>query len=61
MRRCLDLLPRYPEHIDAFMAYLSNYSHSTFIMDRVRGMLKEGVLYDYVEGGFGNWRLPSEN
>ena len=57
LRRCLDLLPRYPEHIDAFMAYLSNYSHSTLIMDRVRGMLREGVLYDYVEGEL--WQLTA--
>lgn len=57
LRRCLDLLPRHPEHIDAFMAYLSNYSHSTLIMDRVRGILKEGVLYDYVEGEL--WQLAA--
>jgi hypothetical protein len=57
LRRTLDLLPRHPEHIDAFMAYLSNYSHSTFIMDRVRGMLREGVLYDYVEGEL--WQLAA--
>jgi hypothetical protein len=55
LRRSLDLLPRHPEHIDAFMAYLSNYSHSNFIMDRIRKILREGVLYDYVEGEL--WRL----
>jgi hypothetical protein len=55
LRRSLDLLPRHPEHIDAFMAYLSNYSHSNFIMDRVRKILREGVLYDYVEGEL--WQL----
>jgi hypothetical protein len=55
LRRSLDLLPRHPEHIDAFVAYLSNYSHSSFIMDRIRGILREGVLYDYVEGEL--WQL----
>jgi hypothetical protein len=57
LRRSLDLLPRHPEHIDAFMAYLSNYSHSNFIMDRVRRILREGVLYDYVEGEL--WKLAA--
>jgi len=57
LRRTLDLLPRHPEHIDAFMAYLSNYSHSNFIMERVRKILKEGVLYDYVEGEL--WQLTA--
>ena len=57
LRRVLDLLPRHPEHIDAFMAYLSNYSHSNFIMDRARSILREGVLYEYVEGEL--WRLVS--
>lgn len=55
LRRTLDLLPRHPEHIDAFVAYLSNYSHSNFIMDRIRRTLREGVLYDYVEGEL--WQL----
>jgi Reverse transcriptase (RNA-dependent DNA polymerase) len=57
LRRSLDLLPRHPEHIDAFMAYLSNYSHSSFIMERVRGILREGVLYEYVEGEL--WKLAA--
>lgn len=57
LRRTLDLLPRHPEHIDAFMAYLSNYSHSNFIMDRVRAILRAGVLYDYVEGEL--WQLTA--
>jgi hypothetical protein len=55
LRRTLELLPRHPGHIDAFIAYLSNYSHSAFIMDRVRGILRDGVLYDYVEGEL--WQL----
>jgi Reverse transcriptase (RNA-dependent DNA polymerase) len=57
LRRTLDLLPRHPEHIDAFMAYLSKYSHSNFIMDRVRTLLRDGVLYDYVEGEL--WQLAA--
>jgi hypothetical protein len=53
----LDLLPRHPEHVDAFMAYLSQYSHSNFIMERIRGILREGVLYEYVEGDL--WQLAA--
>jgi len=57
LRKSLDLLPRHPEHIDAFMAYLSNYSHSNFIMERARQLLTGGVLYDYVEGEL--WQLAA--
>ncbi len=53
----LDLLPRHPEHIDAFMTYLSQYTHSNFIVDRIHEMLRKGVLYEYVEGEL--WRLAA--
>src|SRR4029077_17624706 len=35
LRWTLDLLPRHPEHIDAFVAYLSKCSHSNFIMSKL--------------------------
>ena len=44
-----DLLPRHPEHIDAFAAYLQNYSKSRPVERLVWSMLGSGVLYDYVE------------
>ena len=45
----LQLLPRHPEHIDAFAAYLQNYSKSRPIERLVWGMLNAGVRHDYVE------------
>jgi hypothetical protein len=57
LRKTLDLLPRHPEHIDAFRAYLSNYSYSSPIMHRVREMLRDGVLYQYVEGEL--WQIAA--
>ncbi len=53
----LDLMPRHPEHIDAFVTYISQYTHSNFIMARIHEMLREGVLYEYVEGEL--WRLAA--
>jgi hypothetical protein len=53
----LNLLPRNAEHIDAFISYLSQYSQSKVIMDRVVPMLKKGVLYEYVEGEL--WQLAA--
>ena len=43
-------MPRHPEHIDAFAAYLQNYAWSNRIMGHVTAMLEDGVLYDYVQG-----------
>lgn len=53
----LDLMPRHPEHVDAFVTFISQYTHSTFIIDRVQEMLRKGVLYEYVEGEL--WRLAA--
>jgi hypothetical protein len=46
----LKLLPRHPDHIDAFAAFLQNYASSARIMRHLTVMLKAGVLYDYVHG-----------
>jgi hypothetical protein len=46
----LRLMPRHPEHIDAFAAFLQNYAWSARIMRHVTAMLQDGVLYDYVQG-----------
>ncbi len=48
LRWALKLLPRHPEHIDAFAAYLQNYSKSPLIMRHIKTMLQAEVLYDYV-------------
>jgi hypothetical protein len=50
LRLTLKLLPRHPEHIDAFAAFLQNYGKSSRIMRHIRAMLDAGVLYDYVQG-----------
>ena len=50
LRWALDLLPNHPEHIDAFVAYFSNYSRSKLILRRVKALLTEGIFYDYVQG-----------
>lgn len=57
LRWTLDLLPRHPEHIDAFVAYLSRYSYSNSIMNRVTTLLKDAGPYDYVEGEL--WLIAS--
>lgn len=46
----LKLLPRHPEHIDAFATFLQNYEKSSRIMRHIKAMLQGGVLYDYVQG-----------
>ena len=56
-RWTLDLLPRHPEHIDAFVAYLSRYSYSNSIMSRVTALLRERGPYDYVQGEL--WLIAS--
>jgi hypothetical protein len=57
LRWTLDLLPRHPEHIDAFVAYLSKYSHSNFIMDRITSLLRARGPYDYVQGEL--WQIAT--
>jgi hypothetical protein len=50
LTKALQLLPRCPEHIDAFAAFFQNYSKSRRIVRHVTAMLKKGVLHDYVQG-----------
>lgn len=55
----LRLLPKHPEHIDAFVAYFSNYTQSSRSSGRiVKGMieiLRVGLPYTYVRGEL--WHL----
>jgi hypothetical protein len=46
----LKLLPRHPEHIDAFSAYLSNYHSSKRVERRVLELLNAKIPYEYVRG-----------
>lgn len=46
----LRLLPRHPEHIDAFTEYLSNYRKSKRIERRVLDLLRKKIPYEYVRG-----------
>lgn len=50
LRHVLRLLPRHPEHIDAFMAYLCNYTRSRSATNAVISYLESGVPYTYVRG-----------
>ncbi|MCC6207508.1 MAG: hypothetical protein IT488_05090 [Gammaproteobacteria bacterium] len=51
----LRLFPRHPEHIDAFVAYLSNYSRRKSIVSAAFDYLESGVPYSYVRGEL--WHL----
>ena len=55
LRAVLRLLPRHPEHIDAFIAYFSNYAKSTRIARAALEYLESGVPYSYVRGEL--WHL----
>lgn len=44
------LMPRHPENIDAFMAYLSLYDKSKLIEKTIVKMIKEDIPYEYVKG-----------
>ena len=48
LRKVLLLLPRHPEHIDAFSFYLSNYTRSKRIERELIHILKHGMPYEYV-------------
>ncbi len=50
LRTVLTLLPRHPEHIDAFSAYVSNYGRSRLTVRVVAALLEQGLPYDYVSG-----------
>lgn len=46
----LRLLPRHPEHIDAFVAYFQNFTRSRRIVREVINYLGSGLPYSYVRG-----------
>lgn len=46
----LRLLPRHPEHIDAFVAYLQHYGRRPRIAKKALNYLNSGVPYSYVRG-----------
>lgn len=46
----LRLLPRHPEHIDAFIAYFQNFSRSRRIVRAAINYLQSGLPYSYVRG-----------
>ena len=46
----LRLLPRHPEHIDAFVAYFSNFRKRRRIAKSALDYLESGVPYSYVRG-----------
>jgi len=49
------LLPRHPEHIDAFTAYFGNYHKSKRIVRGITELLESGLPYSYVRGEL--WHL----
>lgn len=55
--RALLLLPRHPEHIDAFSAYFANYSYRPRIARVVLSYLASDLPYSYVRGEL--WHLMS--
>lgn len=50
LKTVLRLLPRHPEHIDAFVAYFSNFEKRHAIVRAALNYLEEGVPYSYVRG-----------
>jgi len=53
--KVLRLLPRHPEHIDAFSAYLGRYKRGKRIVNVLKSMLTSGLPYAYVRGEL--WHL----
>jgi len=50
LNAALRLLPRHPEHIDAFVAYFANYARRRRIARAALDYLESGVPYSYVRG-----------
>ena len=50
LRIALRLLPRHPEHIDAFVAYFSNFGKNRAIARAALSYLRAEVPYSYVRG-----------
>lgn len=53
----LMLLPRHPEHIDAFIAYFTNFSRRRKIVRAALKYLSSGLPYSYVRGEL--WHIVS--
>lgn len=51
----IKILPNHPEHIDAFMAYFSNYTKSKKLKNAAIHYLKERLPYSYARGEL--WHL----
>lgn len=50
LKKVLLLMPRHPEHIDAFIAYFSNFQKRKSIVNACLKFLRNGLPYSYVRG-----------
>lgn len=50
LAKILRLLPKHPEHIDAFVAYFANFSKRHSITKAILNYLASGLPYSYVRG-----------
>lgn len=50
LAKVLKLLPKHPEHIDAFVAYFANFSRRHSITKAILNYLASGLPYSYVRG-----------
>ncbi|MEN6483059.1 MAG: RNA-directed DNA polymerase [Anaerolineaceae bacterium] len=50
LAKVLKLLPKHPEHIDAFVAYFANFSKRHSITKAILNYLASGLPYSYVRG-----------
>ncbi|MDP2984450.1 MAG: RNA-directed DNA polymerase [Candidatus Latescibacter sp.] len=50
LKTVLMLLPRHPEHIDAFIAYFANFDRRRSITNAILKYLESGLPYSYVRG-----------
>lgn len=55
LNQALRLMPRHPEHIDAFVAYFGNYDKGKRLVTEISQYLESGVPYMYVRGEL--WHL----
>jgi retron-type reverse transcriptase len=55
LKTVLDLWEHYPEHTDAYVAFLENYQRCDDVISLASGLLNTGYPYDYVQGEF--WKL----
>lgn len=52
LKKVLMLIPRHPEHVDSFIAYLSHYKNHSGITKAILDYLEKGAPYSYVRGEF---------